>query len=320
MPDQPAEPDHLVDDEFADVAELASRLGVDHPLRPSRLIAAAPHRNSRVSAIRWSSGAGRNGDPATAATAPDASAVFLHGVGIEAHSFDATALALGTPSLAVDLPGHGRSAWRDDADYSADAVAPDVLAALEALAVPPGILIGHSLGAIIAARMAAIAPTRVTGLVLVDMSPDFTQRAVDRIVRSLESEPDFADVDEVVARSRALGLGGDHAALVRDAVHSTVVGPAGRRIRRHHFPHLADGVAADVGRFVDAWADLDALDVPVLLVRGDRGYVSPRLVRSFGDRMPQAEAVTVQARHVVQTQAPLALADAIRRWRRAHDV
>ncbi|EUA56570.1 hydrolase domain protein [Mycobacterium xenopi 4042] len=27
-------------------------------------------------------------------------------------------MGLGEPALAVDLPGHGRSAWRDDGDYS----------------------------------------------------------------------------------------------------------------------------------------------------------------------------------------------------------
>jgi pimeloyl-ACP methyl ester carboxylesterase len=297
-------------DEFADVPELAARLGVTEPLRPSRLV--TPVRDgATVASVRWSDAAADG-----TATASGTRITLLHGVGLEAHSFDATALLLGAPALAIDLPGHGRSSWRTDAVYSADTVAPAVVDALDALAVPPGVLVGHSLGAIVAARIAAIAPERVTGLVLIDMSPDFTQRAVDRIVRALEEEPDFSDLDEVVARALALRLGDDPVALAREARHATRSGPDGRRVRRHHFPHLDTTTQrADIGRFADAWADLESSEAPLLLVRGDHGYVSPALVRGFVERLPDARVVTVPARHTVQTQAPRELAAALLdRW------
>ena len=34
-----------------------------------------------------------------------------------AHTWDTVIVGLGEPALAVDLPGHGRSRWRDDGDY-----------------------------------------------------------------------------------------------------------------------------------------------------------------------------------------------------------
>ena len=43
--------------------------------------------------------------------------VFLHGGGQNAHTWDTVIVGLGVPALAVDLPGHGRSAWREDGDY-----------------------------------------------------------------------------------------------------------------------------------------------------------------------------------------------------------
>ena len=46
-----------------------------------------------------------------------AAVVFLHGGGQNAHTWDTVIVGLGEPALAVDLPGHGRSAWRDDGDY-----------------------------------------------------------------------------------------------------------------------------------------------------------------------------------------------------------
>jgi pimeloyl-ACP methyl ester carboxylesterase len=310
------EPDR---DEFADVPALATRLGVGNALRASRLT--VPTRDGRsVSAVSWTAAApdGAVDGAADGRVATTGSTVYLHGVGIDARSFDETILAAGRPAVAFDLPGHGRSAWRDDADYSATTAAPDLVAAMDTLRMPPGVLVGHSLGAIVAARIATTAPERVTGLVLVDMSPDFTQRAVDRIVRALEVEPDHDDLDAVVEHALATRLGEERAALEREARHATRVDGHGRRVRRHHFPHLSDGVAASIGRFADAWADLDTLSVPLLLVRGDRGYVSPKLEREFAARMPAATIVTVSSRHAVQTQAPRELAAAISTWRDAH--
>src|SRR3981081_1392130 len=53
--------------------------------------------------------------------------VFLHGGGQNAHTWDTVAMALGRPAIAIDMPGHGHSSWRDDRDYwpwsNAEAVA-----------------------------------------------------------------------------------------------------------------------------------------------------------------------------------------------------
>ncbi|TCL80728.1 pimeloyl-ACP methyl ester carboxylesterase [Curtobacterium sp. PhB128] len=291
------------DDEFADLAALARASGVTEPLRASRQVVRTDD-GQETSAIRW-------GDR-------EARITYLHGLGIDAHSFDQTAIAVGEPAVALDLPGHGRSSWRDDADYGASVTAPTVLAALDALEVPPGIVVGHSLGAILSARLAATAPERVTGLVLVDMSPDFAQRAVDRIARALEAEEPFATLDQVVDRAVEARVGDDRHVLLREARHTTRLGDDGALVRRHHFPHLPAGRTSSVGRFADAWPDLEALRVPILLVRGDRGYVSPKLHAAFAERLPEAEIVTVTARHAVQNQAPLELASAIRAWAARH--
>ena len=51
--------------------------------------------------------------------------VLLHGGAQNAHTWDTVALALERPLLAIDLPGHGHSDWRDDHAYwPLDAAAP----------------------------------------------------------------------------------------------------------------------------------------------------------------------------------------------------
>lgn len=67
--------------------------------------------------------------------------------------------------LAVDLPGHGRS--KGPAPTSVEAHADWLLALLDAANVPSVILIGHSMGSLIALEAASRAPTRVSRLALV---------------------------------------------------------------------------------------------------------------------------------------------------------
>ena len=59
--------------------------------------------DGRISALRWGQ-------------APRV--IFLHGGGQNAHTWDTVIVGLGEPALAVDLPGHGHSGWREDGDYS----------------------------------------------------------------------------------------------------------------------------------------------------------------------------------------------------------
>ena len=59
--------------------------------------------------------------------------VLLHGGAQNAHTWDTLALALGRPLVAIDLPGHGHSDWRDDHDYRPQAMADDIAFVIEAL-------------------------------------------------------------------------------------------------------------------------------------------------------------------------------------------
>lgn len=67
--------------------------------------------------------------------------------------------------LAVDLPGHGRS--KGAALASIEAMADWLLALLDAVNLPQAILIGHSMGSLIALETAFRSPARVTKLALV---------------------------------------------------------------------------------------------------------------------------------------------------------
>ena len=99
--------------------------------------------------------------------------VFIHGV-LNDHSvwiLQTRYLAHhGFNVLAVDLPGHGKSAGanRDIAPcLTVEAAADFILALLDAAGVKTAALVGHSFGSLIALEAAARAPDRITHLALV---------------------------------------------------------------------------------------------------------------------------------------------------------
>ncbi len=99
--------------------------------------------------------------------------VFIHGV-LNDHSvwiLQTRYLAHhGFNVLAVDLPGHGKSAGvnRDVAPcLSVEAGADFILALLDAAGIKTAVLVGHSFGSLIALEAAARAPSRITHLAMV---------------------------------------------------------------------------------------------------------------------------------------------------------
>ena len=94
--------------------------------------------------------------------------VMIHGA-LNDHSvwgLQSRALAHhGHAVLAVDLPGHGRSAGPALADV--EACADWIVALLDAAGVARAALVGHSMGSLIALEAAARAPSRARHLVLV---------------------------------------------------------------------------------------------------------------------------------------------------------
>jgi pimeloyl-ACP methyl ester carboxylesterase len=109
---------------------------------------------------------GKSFDPALPTIA------FIHGAGM-----DHTVWALqtrwfahhGRNVLALDLPGHGRSAGPGLGSIAT--MADCVLAALEAAGAGRASLVGHSMGALIALAAAARAPGRVAAIALLGVAP-----------------------------------------------------------------------------------------------------------------------------------------------------
>ncbi|WP_236595305.1 alpha/beta fold hydrolase [Mycobacterium intracellulare] len=147
--------------EFALLHENAEQAGVSGPLPDVERVESGTGEG-KISALRWGGAAPR--------------IVFIHGGGQNAHTWDTVIVGLGEPALAVDLPGHGHSAWREDGDYSPRLNADTLLPLLRQHAPSADLVVGMSLGGLTAIRLGAVAPELVKELVLIDVTPSALQR------------------------------------------------------------------------------------------------------------------------------------------------
>jgi len=283
-------------DEFTYLAAEASALGLTATLPLVRRTAVATP-DGRVAALQWGEQPAR--------------LVLLHGIGLNAHTWDATVLAADRPALAIDLPGHGDSEWRADRHYAPQVIAAALTAAVKQLASPGVVLVGHSLGGLAAAVIAGSSPGLVDKLVLIDIVPLPPRIATSNQASDFLSGPaDFDSREQIVQRALTFGFGPNREGISR-AVHlNTRIRPDGRVVWKHHFGNLA-GRVADIGDQDALWSLLEGSTVPVQLIWGSRGFLDQELVDQFLDRVPGSSAVQVDAGHNIQEEAPQHLADLI---------
>lgn len=195
--------------------------------------------------------------------------VFLHGWGLHGGIWDATLQALaGRICLAPDLPGYG--AALSVQPYTVDRLADRLAAATPS----PAVLVGWSLGGMVALAWAAMWPERVRGLVLVGATPAFVQRAdwphaITPVLFETFAHSLAHDWRATLQRFLALQARGSDAAR-------TVIG----RLRAILFAHgepapetLAAGL--DLLRTTDLRPRLADVRVPTLIVHGGRDTLCP---------------------------------------------
>lgn len=218
------------------------------------------------------------------AGASDLPLVLLHGWGMNLAVFDALRDALPhMESWALDLPGHGRSAW-DPARADFDSQVQSVRDSLPARCV----LLGWSLGGEIAMRIARLDPGRVAALVLVSTTPRFAQSAdwphgMD--TGELEAFRGLVEQDWRQTLSDFVRLqlrGSRNAAATQQRVEQALA--------THGAPH-AEALRAglDILGAVDMRHEVAAIRQPALLVAGQNDRVTPAgATRWIAETLPDA--------------------------------
>jgi pimeloyl-ACP methyl ester carboxylesterase len=211
--------------------------------------------------------------------------VLLHGIGSNAQSFAPLMRAFDArhPALAWNAPGYGASRplpidWPDASDYAAA-----LNRLLTQVDISRCVLVGHSLGCLIAARFALVSPRRLAALVLI--SPALGHGAEKGAPLPPAVGRRIEDLDRLgpaqFAAARAPSLVADPAARP-DVVQA--VEQAMADVRRPGYDQAARLLA--VSRLID---DAAKLDVPTTVIVGIEDRITPPAnVRRAFEALPEA--------------------------------
>ena len=254
--------------------------------------------------------------------------VLVHGGAQNAHTWDTVALQLGRPLLAVDLPGHGHSAWREDGAYTPTNLADDVAEVLRAHASNARLVVGMSLGGLTSLEMAHRHPEAVRELLLVDITPGVNQQKAKAVIDFVNGPQSFASFDDLLARTIEHNPTRSEASLRRGILHNAHQTAEGHwewnYDRRSHARSRDEDPAPTVeAPLVDAapddaravaysplWDHFEALRCPITLARGSLSPVVDDDDVAEARRRQRALRVQVVdgAGHSIQGDRPIELA------------
>jgi pimeloyl-ACP methyl ester carboxylesterase len=263
-----------------------------------RRVSASVRAGHDVSALRWGEGPPR--------------AVLIHGAAQNAHTWDTVVLALRPlAALAVDLPGHGRSGWRDDGRYDPHANAESVIELMEAQVEGPVVLVGMSLGGLTATRVAAVRPDLVERLVVVDVTPGVDRDKAREVHDFIAGPQTFASFTEIFGRTVEFNPSRSASSLRRGILHNAHRLPDGSWEWNYHRRQVTGEGFPDLSLL---WDDVSGTEMPYLLVRGaDSPVTDDADVAELLRRRPDARVESVEgAGHSVQGDRPLELAEHLR--------
>jgi pimeloyl-ACP methyl ester carboxylesterase len=223
-------------------------------------------------------------------------------MGANTHWWTAVAPALkGARAAALDLSGHGDSAWTDA--YTTESWIADIDRAAERLGWERFTLCGHSLGARLALEYAKARRERLDKVIAVDFLPAPRRAPAAKGVR----QPYYTNEDDAVGRFRLQPPG----TLISDEQLRAL----GRRCVRktdQGWTWKFDWRSFQFA-YKPVWDMLGHVRMPALVVRGENSTImSPQELERVANELPQGQAVQIpEAWHHVPLDTPVPLAQVI---------
>jgi esterase len=226
--------------------------------------------------------------------------VCVHGYTSSAQAFNALARHLQERYriLALDVRGHGESAWSPTGAYRYADQASDLAAFARQVGLDKFALIGTSMGGVIAMAYAAEHADRLRGLVINDIGPD-PEDGSGRITQMVGSRPDeFAMLEEDAITYRAAASPITAARSLEDQ-RELALGVMRRRadgqwVWKMDPVYIRQRVEHGPPQRPPLWSALHALGCPTLVVWGTESDVlSEAQARRMVDALPRGELMRV---------------------------
>ena len=223
--------------------------------------------------------------------------VFIHSMGMDAHSFETTyqALTREYQMLGLTILDHGDSdtpqpslTLPDHAEIMRDCY--------RQLGYTPNVIVGHSVGGMMGIILAADHPDEHKGLIMVDIAPREGERKHTR-----PPPPDhFKNEDAARAYFRERYPGFTKEAVENRVKHGLKKDDQGRPTLKSNPTTMRPSLAHDL------WPYAERITTPTLIIRGSESTtVSPSVQRRMKEIVPGIEIVTVEgATHMVPQDKP----------------
>jgi esterase len=217
--------------------------------------------------------------------------IMLHGIGRVAHSFDhiAPAFAGDYHVLAVDLRGHGDSAWHPDGAYLVEDYVKDLEGLVKALGLRDVILLGNSTGGRVAQVYAGLHSANVAALVVEDVGPERPADIASGFARRVQQEANgWASEDELIGRLKKESPGTAEALLRNHAHFGTKRRDDGRIVWKRD-PQLVKGFVP-----TELWDYVRRISAPTIYILGGKSrIVDVETQRRLKETIPRCEIVVM---------------------------
>jgi esterase len=243
--------------------------------------------------------------------------LFLHGGGLNAHTWDLVCLMLreNYHCLALDQRGHGDSEWEPTSDYSFDSQIRDIEGFVAKLSLHRPLVVGHSMGGFAAMGYAMKHAKTLAGLVLVDVGPELSMEGGKRIRDFISQDRELDSVEAFVERAMAFNPMRNPALLRRSLLHNLRRLPNGRWTWKHDPKRMSPDFAQErAERSKQILDEVHSISCPTLVLRGDRSDVfTDKNAEKFAKELPNGRWLRVaNSGHTIQGDNPRGLLEALR--------
>jgi esterase len=217
--------------------------------------------------------------------------IMLHGISRVAHQFDhiAPSFAANYHVIAIDMRGHGDSAWSPEGAYVVEDYVKDLEAFVAKLDLRGLTLLGNSTGGRVVQVYAGLHPDRVARLIVEDVGPERTNDIASAFSRQVQNEVNgWASEDELVAFLKKSNAKTPDA-ILRSYAHFASKQRDDGRIVWKRDPDLAKGFVP-----TELWRFVSQIKCPTIYILGGASrIVPPETQQKLKETLPDIQIVVM---------------------------
>lgn len=217
--------------------------------------------------------------------------IMVHGLDRVARTFDHVAphFTARYHVMALDMRGHGDSAWDPQGRYRVEDHAGDFAGFVRELGLRNIVVWGNSTGGRVVQVFAGMHPDLVSHVIAEDVGPERPRQIADNYGRRVaQEEAGWASEDELLAQLRKSSAGTGDDVLVPYVRYGTKRRDDGRIVWKRD-PKLVNGFVA-----TDLWRFVREIKAPTLYVIGGRSAIVPQETQDeLRKVLPRVTIVTI---------------------------